>query len=162
MCAHYYAWTCTASVSSVSGYRCAALEWRTLWRCKPCVRLRLFIAAVFLSCHMTQLMYGATEISLLAKCHTSHNEHGAAFSSILSDVRLFYRTNQSEVGERGLGGRIESPLPTVPCLLSFDLLPQVSRRMDEQKGQCRGNAQGCFPFPLSCFVFKALSLCVLK
>lgn len=48
------------------------------------------------------------------------------------------------------------------CLLSLDLLPQVSWRIDEQKGQCRGNVQGSFPFPLFLFCLYHLFPYVFK
>lgn len=41
--------------------------------------------------------------------------------------------------------RTLNPLQTVACLLCFDLLPGASGRMDEQKGQCRGNIHDSVP-----------------
>lgn len=58
------------------------------------------------------------------------------------------------------GGRDSKSLSTVACLLSFDLLPQVSWRLDEQKGQSEGNLQSVFSSRFSLFVLLVLSLWV--
>lgn len=55
------------------------------------------------------------------------------------------------------------PPPTVARLLSFDLLPQVSWRMDERKGQSGGNVHGSFSFPLdTVLVASCLRVLIIK
>lgn len=96
--------------------------------------------------------------TLLAKCHPNCNERSLFLRYCqLSDC---FVEQTSEVREGG-GERTASTLPTVACLLSFDLLPQVSWRMDEQKGQCGGSAQSAPPTPFL-FGFHILPLMYLK
>lgn len=79
------------------------------------------------------------------------------FDTVRGSTLLSWR--RQRWGWRAGKGR-KRPPPTVARLLSFDLLPQVSWRMDERKGQSAGNVHGSFPFPLDT-VLVAPCLCVL-
>lgn len=146
----------------------AVLDLTDMQRCKPYIKVFLCkLSAVLLCLHnwiplpicieQGNKRFENAGAYLISQMPSKCNERSLfLWYCQLSDC---FVEQTSEVREGG-GERTASTLPTVACLLSFDLLPQVSWRMDEQKGQCRGSAQHALPPPSSCLVFTFFPSCV--
>lgn len=106
---------------------------------------------IFIS--LTADLHGAADVktlgrALLARGQSSRIVHSLVCFLWRCQMSDCFVEAVSEVKKGGGGGLL--PLPAVACLLSFDLLPRMSWRLDEQKGQSEGNLQSFFP--AACFL----------